>query len=113
MAHKKGGGTSKNGRDSAGKRLGVKAYAGTEVSAGSILVRQRGTRVKPGINVGVGITRAGSDDIKILKNVPIPQGSTLEFMQGNKVVLEATDTLTANSDTNASLDVALTILEMT
>jgi hypothetical protein len=66
-----------------------------------------------GINVGVGITRAGSDDIKILKNVPIPQGSTLEFMQGNKVVLEATDTLTANSDTNASLDVALTIMEMT
>ena len=54
MAHKKGGGTSKNGRDSAGKRLGVKAYAGTEVSAGSILVRQRGTRVKPGINVGIG-----------------------------------------------------------
>ena len=66
-----------------------------------------------GINVGVGITRSGFDDIKILKNVPIPQGSTLEFMQGNKVVLEATDTLTANSDTNASLDVALTILEMT
>ena len=66
-----------------------------------------------GINVGVGITRSGSDDIKILKNVPIPQGSTLEFMQGNKVVLEATDTLTANSDTNASLDVALAILEMT
>jgi len=54
MAHKKGGGTSKNGRDSAGKRLGVKAYAGTEVSAWSILVRQRGTRVKPGINVGIG-----------------------------------------------------------
>ena len=66
-----------------------------------------------GINVGVGITRAGSDDIKILKNVPILQGSTLEFMQGNKVVLETTDTLTANSDTNSSLDVALTILEMT
>ena len=54
MAHKKGGGTSKNGRDSAGKRLGVKVYAGTEVSAGSILVRQRGTSVKPGKNVGVG-----------------------------------------------------------
>ncbi len=66
-----------------------------------------------GINVGVGITRSGFDDIKILKNVPIPQGSTLEFMQGNKVVLEATDTLTANSDTNASLDVALTVLEIT
>tara|TARA_B100001094_G_C17738141_1_gene579854 strand:- start:158 stop:430 length:273 start_codon:yes stop_codon:yes gene_type:complete len=54
MAHKKGGGTSKNGRDSAGKRLGVKAFAGTEVTAGSILVRQRGTPVKPGKNVGVG-----------------------------------------------------------
>jgi large subunit ribosomal protein L27 len=54
MAHKKGGGTSKNGRDSAGKRLGVKAYAGTEVLAGSILVRQRGTRVEPGLNVGIG-----------------------------------------------------------
>ena len=65
-----------------------------------------------GINVGVGITRAGSDDIKILKNVPIPQGSSLEFMQGNKVVLEETDTLTVNSDTNSSVDVALTILEI-
>ena len=65
-----------------------------------------------GINVGVGITRATADDIKILKNVPIPQGSSLEFMQGNKVVLEATDTLTVNSDTNLSLDIALTILEM-
>jgi len=66
-----------------------------------------------GINVGIGITRASDDDVKILKNVPIPQGSTLEFMQGNKIVLEATDTLTANSDTASSLDVALTILEMT
>ena len=66
-----------------------------------------------GINVGVGITRASSDDIKILKNAPIPQGSTLEFMQGNKVVLETTDTLTVNSDTASSLDIALTILEMT
>jgi hypothetical protein len=65
-----------------------------------------------GINVGVGITRASADDIKILKNVPIPQGSSLEFMQGNKVVLEATDTLTVDSDTNSSLDVALTILEI-
>ena len=54
MAHKKGGGTSKNGRDSAGKRLGVKAFAGTEVTAGSILIRQRGTPVKPGKNVGCG-----------------------------------------------------------
>ena len=66
-----------------------------------------------GVNVGVGVTRASADDIKLLKNVPIAQGSSLEFMQGNKVVLEATDTLTVNSDTNSSIDVALTLLEMT
>ena len=54
MAHKKGSGTSRNGRDSAGKRLGVKAYGGQLVSAGSIIVRQRGTRVRPGQNVGMG-----------------------------------------------------------
>lgn len=54
MAHKKGGGTSRNGRDSAGKRLGVKAFGGEAVSAGSIIVRQRGTRFTPGQNVGVG-----------------------------------------------------------
>ena len=66
-----------------------------------------------GINVGIGITRASADDISVLKNVPIPQGSSLEFMQGNKVVLEATDTLTAESDVNNSLDVALTIMEIT
>ena len=66
-----------------------------------------------GINVGVGITRASSDDVSILKNVPIPQGSTLEFMQGNKLTIEGTDTLTVNSDTNSSLDVALTILGQT
>jgi hypothetical protein len=65
-----------------------------------------------GINVGVGVSRVSSDSIKLLKNVPIPQGSTLEFMQGNKIVLEATDTLTVQSDANNSLDVALTILEM-
>ena len=66
-----------------------------------------------GVNVGVGVTTASADDIKLLKNVPIAQGSSLEFMQGNKVVLEATDTLTVNSDTNSSIDVALTLLEMT
>ena len=66
-----------------------------------------------GVNVGVGVTRASADDIKLLKNVPIAQGSSLEFMQGNKVVLESTDTLTVNSDTNSSIDVALTLLEMT
>ena len=54
MAHKKGGGTSRNGRDSQSKRLGVKRYAGQSVSAGTILVRQRGTRIFPGNNVGVG-----------------------------------------------------------
>ena len=54
MAHKKGGGTSRNGRDSPGQRLGVKRYAGEEVTAGTILVRQRGTRICPGGNVGVG-----------------------------------------------------------
>ena len=54
MAHKKGGGTSRNGRDSQPKMLGVKRYAGQTVNAGTILVRQRGTRIHPGNNVGVG-----------------------------------------------------------
>jgi large subunit ribosomal protein L27 len=54
MAHKKGGGSSRNGRDSQSKRLGVKRFGGEKVSAGSILVRQRGTLFQPGINVGVG-----------------------------------------------------------
>tara|TARA_B100000427_G_scaffold81709_1_gene66758 strand:- start:889 stop:1215 length:327 start_codon:yes stop_codon:yes gene_type:complete len=66
-----------------------------------------------GINVAIGITRASTDDISVLKNVPIPQGSSLEFMQGNKVVLEATDSFTAYSDVNNTLDVALTIMEIT
>ena len=66
-----------------------------------------------GINVGVGVTRATEDDIKILKNVPIPQGSSLEFMQGNKVVLETGDTLTCESDVNNSIDVSVTLMEMT
>lgn len=65
------------------------------------------------INVGVGITRTSSDDVSVLKNVPIPQGSSLEVMQGNKIVLETTDTITVKSDVNNSLDVSLTILEMT
>ena len=54
MAHKKGGGSSRLGRDSQSKRLGVKRYAGQSVHAGTILVRQRGTRIAPGNNVGVG-----------------------------------------------------------
>ena len=54
MAHKKGVGSSRNGRDSHGQRLGVKAYGGQAVTAGSIIVRQRGTRIYPGDNVGIG-----------------------------------------------------------
>ena len=54
MAHKKGGGSSRNGRDSHSQRLGVKVYGGQKVNSGSILVRQRGTRIKPGLNVSVG-----------------------------------------------------------
>ncbi len=54
MAHKKAGGSSRNGRDSQSKRLGVKTYGGEQVNAGQILVRQRGTQVHPGSNVGMG-----------------------------------------------------------
>jgi large subunit ribosomal protein L27 len=57
MAHKKGGGSSRNGRDSQAQRLGVKKFGGESVRSGNILVRQRGTRIKPGLNVKV-----GSDD---------------------------------------------------
>ena len=57
MAHKKGGGSSRNGRDSNSQRLGVKRFGGEAVSAGSIIIRQRGTRFTPGSNVGI-----GSDD---------------------------------------------------
>lgn len=54
MAHKKGGGSSRNGRDSHSQRLGVKVFGGQQVLAGNILVRQRGTHIKPGKNVGLG-----------------------------------------------------------
>ena len=57
MAHKKGGGSSRNGRDSKAKRLGVKVFAGEEIAAGGIIVRQRGTKIHPGDGVG-----KGSDD---------------------------------------------------
>lgn len=59
MAHKKGGGSSRNGRDSNAQRLGVKRYAGQFVLAGNILVRQRGTKIKPGLNVRL----AGDDTL--------------------------------------------------
>ena len=62
MAHKKGLGSSKNGRDSCAQRLGVKRFGGQLVSGGSILVRQRGTPFKPGVNVGI-----GSDDTRFAK----------------------------------------------
>jgi large subunit ribosomal protein L27 len=62
MAHKKGGGSTKNGRDSKSKRLGVKRYGGQLVKGGTILVRQRGTRIHPGENVG-----KGSDDTLFAK----------------------------------------------
>ena len=62
MAHKKGGGSSRNGRDSNAQRLGVKAFGGETVKAGAILVRQRGTRFRPGENVGI-----GSDDTLFAK----------------------------------------------
>lgn len=54
MAHKKAGGSSRNGRDSQSKRLGVKRFGGELVSAGNIIIRQRGTQVHPGVNVGIG-----------------------------------------------------------
>jgi large subunit ribosomal protein L27 len=69
MAHKKGQGTSKNGRDSNAQRLGIKVFSGEIVTGGSIIVRQRGTRIKPGENVGV-----GKDDT-IFAKVP----GTVEF----------------------------------
>jgi len=83
--------------------------ATTTVVIGITLANTSGT----GINVGIGVTRASADDISLMKNVPIPQGSTIEFMQGNKIVLETTDTITAKSDVASSLDVALTIMEIT
>ncbi|MEI6985994.1 MAG: 50S ribosomal protein L27 [Rhodospirillaceae bacterium] len=55
MAHKKAGGSSRNGRDTAGRRLGVKRYGGQVIPAGNIIVRQRGTKVHPGKNVGMGV----------------------------------------------------------
>ena len=83
--------------------------ATTTVVIGGTLANTTGSS----INVGVGVTRASTDDVNLMKNVPIPQGSSFEFMAGNKVVLETTDTLTAESDVSNSLDVALTIMEIT
>jgi large subunit ribosomal protein L27 len=62
MAHKKGGGSSTNGRESNAQRLGVKAFGGELITGGTIIMRQRGTRIKPGLNVGI-----GSDDTLFAK----------------------------------------------
>lgn len=79
MAHKKSGGAAKNGRDSTSKRLGVKRYAGEHVKAGSIIIRQRGTRFMPGLNTG----RGGDDTIFALK------AGVVKFKnQGRKVLVE-------------------------
>ena len=68
-----------------------------------------------GVNVGVAVSRtsATKEDIKLLKNAPIPSGSSLEFMSGNKIVLETSDQINVDSDTNNSVDAALTIMEIT
>ena len=78
MAHKKGAASTRNGRDSHAKRLGVKAFAGTEVLAGSILVRQRGTRFHPGLNVG----RGGDDTLFALAEGHVEFGTR----RGRRVV---------------------------
>jgi large subunit ribosomal protein L27 len=73
MAHKKGGGSTRNGRDSAGQRLGVKKYAGEQVLSGNIIVRQHGTRIKPGANIGVGrdyTLFATSDGVVVFDTLP-------------------------------------------
>ena len=85
--------------------------ATTTVVIGITLANTSGS----GVNVGVAVSRtsATKEDIKLLKNAPIPSGSSLEFMSGNKIVLEATDTVTVDSDTNNSVDASLTIMEIT
>lgn len=73
MAHKKGGGSTRNGRDSNAQRLGVKRYAGERVLSGNILVRQHGTRIKPGRNVGVGkdyTLFAVADGVVVFETLP-------------------------------------------
>jgi large subunit ribosomal protein L27 len=96
MAHKKGLGSSKNGRDSNAQRLGVKKFGGEVVTGGSIIVRQRGTRLKPGLNVG-----RGSDDTlfaKISGRVKfIDRGNTGRFVAIEPLVAQAApETVTAD-----------------
>lgn len=96
MAHKKGLGSSKNGRDSNAQRLGVKVFAGQVVTGGSIIVRQRGTKLKPGLNVG-----RGSDDTlfaKISGRVKfIDRGNTGRFVAVEAVEAAAADPVVAEA----------------
>jgi large subunit ribosomal protein L27 len=87
MSKTKGAGSTRNGRDSQSKRLGVKAYGGTTVSAGSIIVRQRGTRFHPGENVG----RGGDDTLFALKTGKVAFGTR----RGRKVVNIETEAVEA------------------
>ncbi|MDR2173388.1 MAG: 50S ribosomal protein L27 [Burkholderiales bacterium] len=80
MAHKKAGGSSRNGRDSQAKRLGVKAYGGELIRAGSIIVRQRGTQMHPGVNVGCG------KDYTLFAKVDGTVQFTVKGPKGNKFV---------------------------
>lgn len=88
MAHKKGQGTSRNGRDSNSKRLGVKAFGGQTVTGGTIIVRQRGTRIKPGVNVG-----RGKDDTLFAKTDGkvrfVDRGQLGRFVTIDPVTVEA------------------------
>ena len=85
--------------------------ATTTVVIGITLANTSGS----GVNVGVAVSRTSDtkDDISLLKNAPIPSGSSLEFMSGNKIVLETSDQINVDSDTNNSVDAALTIMEIT
>ena len=85
MAHKKGGGSSRNGRDCNAQRLGVKKYAGEAVLSGNILVRQRGTRIKPGENVDIGkddTIFATLDGVVVYDTLPNGQKKVSVFPQG-------------------------------
>lgn len=87
MAHKKGGGSSRNGRDSKSKRLGVKLFGGQDVRAGGIIVRQRGTKFQPGVNVGLG------RDFTIFA---LADGKVKFDREGRRVNVVAAEAVTAN-----------------
>ena len=87
MAHKKGGGSSRNGRDSNSKRLGVKLFGGQAVRAGGIIVRQRGTKFQPGVNVGLG------RDFTIFA---LADGKVKFDREGRRVNVEVADATTTN-----------------